>query len=222
MGAAAYRILLICTGNTCRSSMAEVYLRHLLQERGVTGVEVTSAGLAAFEGAPATPQAVQVMKEEGLDLASHRAHRLAAADVMRADLILTMTSDQKRALLGQYPQASGRVFALLEYAEGKDLGPLLLRLHLLEQLEEARRKQKPEAAEHRVEEQGVPGGGDESEDEREKRELQAQLAVYDIEDPIGGDLEVYRKTARKIRTALEQVVSRLTRELEGKGKKESG
>jgi len=220
--AGAYRILLVCTGNTCRSSMAQVLMRRLVQERGMSGVEVSSAGLAAFEGAPATPLAVQVMKDEGLDLAGHRAHRLAATDVARADLILTMTADQKRALLGQYPQAHGRVFVLLEYAEGKDLDPLLLRLHLLEQLEEARHNQQPKQPPEPSRARSVPDGGDDLADEREKLELQTELAAYEIEDPIGGDLEVYRDTARKIRAALEKAVDRLTRELEQKGKEESG
>lgn len=241
-----YRIWLVCTGNTCRSSMAEPMLRRLLDERGIREVEVHSAGLAAVEGAPASPQAIEVMKEEGLDLSGHRAHRLTAREVAAADLILTMTSEHKRTLLQQYPEASGRVFVLREYAEGKELDPLLVRAHVLEQLEDARRRQairmprlKPgenagntgsEADKGAGPAPGGAAGAAEAPPSSEAQELlslQAELAAYDIEDPIGGDRERYRETARRLREALAQVVARLERELSpgndrGKGgKKES-
>ena len=78
-----YRVVLVCTGNTCRSPLAEALLRQALAARGVTGVEVSSAGTGAWEGAPASEGAYLVALEHGLDLSGHRA-RLLTSEVDRA------------------------------------------------------------------------------------------------------------------------------------------
>lgn len=84
------QILLVCTGNICRSPLAEVLLRRELERRGVTDVDVVSAGTGAWDGAPASEGAYLVALEHGLDLSGHRA-RLLTRDVIRAaDVILTM------------------------------------------------------------------------------------------------------------------------------------
>lgn len=84
------RILLVCTGNTCRSPLAEALLRKKLVERGVEGVEVGSAGTGAWDGAPASEGAYLVALEHGLDLSAHRARLLTRELVSTADLVLTM------------------------------------------------------------------------------------------------------------------------------------
>ncbi len=84
------RILLVCTGNTCRSPMAEALLRHKLQERGVESVTVASAGTGAWDGAPASEGAYLVALEHGLDLSSHRAQLLTRELVASATTVLTM------------------------------------------------------------------------------------------------------------------------------------
>ena len=83
-------ILLVCTGNTCRSPLAEALLRTKLAERGVGGVEVGSAGTGAWDGAPASEGAYLVALEHGLDLSAHRARLLTRELVATADLVLTM------------------------------------------------------------------------------------------------------------------------------------
>lgn len=83
-------ILLVCTGNTCRSPLAEALLRKKLAERGVDGVQVGSAGTGAWEGAPASEGAYLVALEHGLDLSAHRARLLTRELVATADLVLTM------------------------------------------------------------------------------------------------------------------------------------
>jgi protein-tyrosine-phosphatase len=84
------QIVLVCTGNTCRSPMAEALLRRKLEERGVEAVAISSAGTGAWDGAPASEGAYLVALEHGLDLSSHRARLLTREVVGTADLVLTM------------------------------------------------------------------------------------------------------------------------------------
>lgn len=104
------KVCLVCTGNTCRSPMAEHLLRKWLGSE--TGWEVTSAGVAAYEGDQASDGAIQVMKERKLDLTSHRSRKLNAARIDDADIIVVMTEAHKRSVLQRFPQVVGRVFLL--------------------------------------------------------------------------------------------------------------
>ncbi len=83
-------ILFVCTGNTCRSPLAEVLLRQKLEERGLAGVTVASAGTGAWDGAPASEGAYLVALEHGLDLSAHRARLLTKELVQGSDMVLTM------------------------------------------------------------------------------------------------------------------------------------
>jgi protein-tyrosine-phosphatase len=85
-----FNLLFVCTGNTCRSPMAEGIARAALDERGWTHVRVASAGLAALEGSPATPEAVSVASRHGVDLSAHRSRPMGGELVEWADLILAM------------------------------------------------------------------------------------------------------------------------------------
>jgi len=86
-----FNVLFVCTGNTCRSPMAEGIARALLAERGWRHVAVASAGVAAAVGAPAAEDAVRVAARRGVDLADHRARQLSRERVAWADLILAMS-----------------------------------------------------------------------------------------------------------------------------------
>lgn len=86
----AFRILFVCTGNTCRSPMAEVIARREIEERGWRHVEVISAGVSAFPGVPASREAVAVAEANDLDLSDHESTPLTAELVADADLVLTM------------------------------------------------------------------------------------------------------------------------------------
>jgi len=111
------KILLVCTGNTCRSSMASVLLKDLLAKKNIADkFIISSAGLAAQNGDKASSFAIQVMEEQGLDLHNHQATQLTPQAVEEVDLILTMTSGHKKIILQVMPKARGRVFTLKEFA----------------------------------------------------------------------------------------------------------
>jgi len=118
-------ILLVCTGNTCRSPMAAALLRHKLAERWgnkvAAEVEVRSAGLrVARPGEPATAHALDAMAELGLSLQAHQAHQLNASDLRSPDLILTMTRAHREELRQSYPTAADRLFTLCEYTSAPE------------------------------------------------------------------------------------------------------
>ncbi|HEX5723832.1 MAG TPA: low molecular weight protein arginine phosphatase [Longimicrobiaceae bacterium] len=85
-----FNLLFVCTGNTCRSPLAEGIARAELAARGWRNVRVASAGLSAYEGAAASPEAVAVAGRHGIDLGRHRARPLTPALLAWADLVLGM------------------------------------------------------------------------------------------------------------------------------------
>src|SRR5690606_8984051 len=94
------RVLFVCTGNTCRSPMAEA----ILKSNHIEGLEVRSAGIFAMPGADASPQTKEVLKEKDIEF-SHQAKQLGKMDIDWADYILTMTKDHKNWILNEYPEA---------------------------------------------------------------------------------------------------------------------
>jgi protein-tyrosine phosphatase len=104
-------ILTVCTGNICRSPMAEAVLADRLRRRGVETV-VQSAGIAALVGHPADANAVALMAERGLDISGHRARQLTPELIRSFELILVMEKGQQRAVEAILPSARGRVQCL--------------------------------------------------------------------------------------------------------------
>ena len=109
-----FQVLLICTGNTCRSPMAEGILRSLLPPDIADRAHVTSAGTSAIEGAPATPLAIQTCAENGIDISTHRSAGLTTQLLRESDLILGMEPHHVDLARELAPDAAGRSHLITE------------------------------------------------------------------------------------------------------------
>lgn len=107
------KIIMVCTGNTCRSPMAEALMKQALGQRGITHVAVRSAGTCARSGDPASFEAVIEMQTRGLNIGGHRSERLDRMDVRDA-LLLCMADGHVREALRMHPDAD--VHQLARYA----------------------------------------------------------------------------------------------------------
>lgn len=188
------RILFVCTGNTCRSPMAEGLLRKLAKERGVR-VEARSAGVAAANGASISGHAKAVLKEQGIE--DQISSTLLNEELIDwAQVILTMTQGHKRHVVHTFPTAADKIFTLKEFVE--DNASVLAdhdeMLRLMTELELSK------SLGHLRDEAGL----------RRLRELQERLPDYDISDPFGGSREDYDRTAAEIQHALSKLLDRLS------------
>jgi protein-tyrosine phosphatase len=123
----SFMVLFVCTGNTCRSPMAELLCRDMLAKRlnckidelEDNGILVMSAGIAAMLGGRASHEAVETLAEKKLDLRSHETQPLTEPLVRQADAIYTMTRSHREAILAQWPSAAERTWVLA--SDGSDV-----------------------------------------------------------------------------------------------------
>ena len=111
-------VLFVCTGNICRSPMAEGLFRHATKGRGE--YRVLSAGVGAVDGLPPSENAVRALREIGIDISQQRSRMLSADVVRQADFIFGMTHSHVDAVLLLYPQAAEKTFLLREFDETLD------------------------------------------------------------------------------------------------------
>ncbi|MBO9130076.1 low molecular weight protein arginine phosphatase [Bacillus sp. 165] len=106
------RILFVCTGNTCRSPMAEAALRHY----GKEAFEVQSAGVFASAGSNASSHAIRALEERGISI-NHQSQQVTEELISWADAVLTMTANHKAAILYHFPDMQEKVHTLYEFVE---------------------------------------------------------------------------------------------------------
>ncbi|MFF2481269.1 low molecular weight protein arginine phosphatase [Paenibacillus sp. NPDC058071] len=190
------RILFVCTGNTCRSPMAEAMLRELAARNGVS-LEVRSAGVSTVNGLPVSPHAAETLRRKGI-AHTGQSQSLTGDAIGWADLILTMTSGHKRGLLQWFPQAVEKTHTLMEYVNQDET--VIEHIHELEQLySEMHVKQAL--------------GQQLSAAERSRLlALEREIPSFDIADPYGGPLDLYRSCANEIERALLKLLDKLRQE----------
>ena len=185
------RILFVCTGNTCRSPMAEGLLRGMAKKSGLQ-LEVRSAGVAAVDGLPMSDHSLSVLRERGWD-GSFASRRVTAELAAWADVILTMTMSHKRQLVQRFPEAVDKTFTLKEYAAFADAAEADRERELQRRKSEAYVK--------------LAIGQPLTDEERQLLRDDDLSGKYDIADPFGGSRQEYEETAREIESLLQRIVA---------------
>lgn len=103
---------MVCTGNTCRSPMAEGILKSILDHRGEDGIIVSSAGISGLNNYPATKNAVEAARHWGVDISAHRARSLSGDIIESADLILAMSPEHADYILRVDSKAAKKSFLI--------------------------------------------------------------------------------------------------------------
>lgn len=194
-------ILFVCTGNTCRSPMAEAIMK------ARTNHHVKSAGISTVDGIPTSEGTVKALKSMELDFEGQSSQRINDQLVEWADLILTMTRQHKQVVATQYSHAFEKLFTLKEYvsddADGKwqDLKKAYLNL-------EEKRMLVHEEHGHQQTEQQLRAFLREEQDEIER--IERELPNYDIADPLGMDQQAYQETLDEINDAIETLIKKLS------------
>ncbi len=186
------RILIVCTGNTCRSPMAEAIFKDLAARSGKT-LEIRSAGIAAPSGSPISPNAAEALKRRKLELPGPST-LLTAEEVLWANLILTMTAGHKRAILERYPEALSKTYTLKEYALRGD--------PVMDDVAEAERLYSEWQVKQLLGEPMTDG------EKARLFELQRRIPDFDIADPFGGPLSLYERTADEIEDILMTLIDK--------------
>jgi len=114
-----FKVLFVCTGNTCRSPTAEGILKKMLKEKGIGNFEVGSAGTHGLKNAPASLFAIEVAKSRKVNLSGHRSRELTAEMICEADLILAMSQEHLYFVKRIDQEAEGKAYLLKSFLKSK-------------------------------------------------------------------------------------------------------
>ncbi len=176
-------LLVVCTGNVCRSPAAELLLRARL---GDAGPEIVSAGLAALAGEPVAAPMAALLAADGVDPGGFTARQLDVPALRAAGVVLTMTTAQRAAVVGRAPAVVRRTFTLREFAELARLGA-----GLPQERDPAARLAALVAAAPRL------------------RAVRTGPREDDVEDPYGRSADVFARSYGRIRDAVGTLVDAL-------------
>jgi protein-tyrosine phosphatase len=180
-------ILLVCTGNICRSPIAEGVLRSLLDTRfGANAIAVSSAGTSGWEDIGATEEAVLAAQERGFDISAHRSRLLRVGMIKEADLVVTMAAEHRDEIAEMLPGYSDRTFTLKEI------------VRILEELESIPAPSPAEMS-PRVQEAASA----------RRRGFVGRPLDEDVADPLGHPFESYRAIAWELETWTDRLVDGL-------------
>ena len=169
----------VCTGNLCRSPMAEALLRHRLETSGCDDINVTSSGTWAYHGREATPEAVATVAARGADLSAHHSRPVDPEEVTGADLVVAMTSVHVREILSLVPEVGDRVVLMKEI---KEIAPRSLGT-------DTTKKERIDA---------LTGG-----------QRPPRRRSLDVDDPMGLPVHSYERTATELTDGIEVLVKLL-------------
>ena len=186
-----FRVLVVCTGNICRSPVAHGILEDRSRRLLGGGVEVRSAGTWARRGASASPGSVEAAEELGIDIRRHRATPFGRELADWADLVVTMTAEQRDEVLREAPDARAKTFTLKELVALLDALPPAADAPLGDATLE-----RIAAADRLRAEPGMPA-----------------LIDEDIVDPLGLSQLAYRAVAHEIEGLLDRLVRGLAGDL---------
>jgi protein-tyrosine-phosphatase len=177
-----FKVLFVCTGNSCRSPMAEGILKKMLEENKLDNFEVGSAGTSSLDGAFPSLFAIEVAKAQNVDLTQHRSHQLNQRILRKADLILSMSNEHLEQIRTMNEKALKKTYLLKTFPQHHPVSP-------------------PEAP------AGHPSGEDLSITENENKSPDLSY----IKDPIGGSMDDYNQCFWEIEKEIRRIFPELIR-----------